>query len=166
MITVNDIYKEIARVLKVTFPMSKVYRDTIESLVVPAFNIQLVVYNTVGFSEKVINRKAKLDIVYLSESNTRESLEAAEKLTSLFMPSFKIKDRHITMNESPEVKIIDKDLHYLVTFDFFDTFEKIIVNDDGTITVVDTGKPEVDWESGKTLELMERLFVDGEEQIE
>ena len=166
MITVNDIYAEISRVLKIVFPGAKVYRDAIKKLTVPSFNVQLVVYNTIGFSDKILNRKVKLDIVYLAETDTKESLEVADKLTSLFMPSFKVKDMHIAMNESPEVKIVDNDLHYLVTFDFFDTFERIVANEDGTITVVETGDETKDPESGKVLEVMERLFIDGEEQIE
>lgn len=131
MISVQDIYEEIARVLRAIFPnLKRVYQERIQNLDTPAMTIELVSYRTPQFSQNIINKKLDLDIIYFSKGNgQREALEVLDMLTSAFSMGLKVKDRFLHVMDTPEYKLVDQDLHFLITFDYQDKLEMIYVTD-------------------------------------
>lgn len=141
MISVQDIYEEIARVLRAIFPnLKRVYQERIEHLETPAMTIELISYRTPQFSQNIINKKVDLDIIYFSKSNGhREALEVLDMLTSVFSMGLKvskrdeegkaINTRFLHSLGSPEYKLVDQDLHFLITFDYQDPLEMVYVTD-------------------------------------
>lgn len=131
MISVQDIYEEIARVLRAIFPnLKRVYQERIQNLDTPAMTIELISYKTPQFSQNIINKKLDLDIIYFSKSNgQREALEVLDMLTSTFSMGLKVKDRFLHVMDTPEYKLVDQDLHFLITFDYQDKLEMIYVTD-------------------------------------
>lgn len=131
MISVQDIYEEIARVLRAIFPnLKRVYQERIQNLDTPAMSIELISYKTPQFSQNIINKKVDLDIIYFSKSNgQREALEVLDMLTSAFSMGLKVKDRFLHVMDTPEYKLVDQDLHFLLTFDYQDTLEVVYVTD-------------------------------------
>ena len=140
-ISVQDIYIEIARVLRAIFPnLKRVYQERIEHLETPAMSIELISYRTPQFSENIINKKVDLDIIYFSKSNGhREALEVLDMLTSAFSMGLKvskrdekgkaINTRFLHTLASPEYKLVDQDLHFLITFDYQDPLEMVYVTE-------------------------------------
>lgn len=130
MISVQDIYEEIARVLRAIFPnLKRVYQERIQNLDTPAMTIELISYKTPQFSQNIINKKVDLDIIYFSKSNgQREALEVLDMLTSAFSMGLKVKDRFLHVIDTPEYKLVDQDLHFLLTFDYQDPLEIIYVS--------------------------------------
>lgn len=131
MISVQDIYEEIARVLRAIFPnLKRVYQERIQSLDTPAMTIELISYKTPQFSQNIINKKLDLDIIYFSKGNgQREALEVLDMLTSAFSMGLKVKDRFLHVIDTPEYKLVDQDLHFLITFDYQDELEMVYVAD-------------------------------------
>lgn len=131
MISVQDIYEEIARVLRAIFPnLKRVYQERIQSLDTPAMSIELISYKTPQFSQNIINKKVDLDIIYFSKSNgQREALEVLDMLTSAFSMGLKVKDRFLHVIDTPEYKLVDQDLHFLITFDYQDPLEMVYVTE-------------------------------------
>lgn len=131
MISVQDIYEEIARVLRAIFPnLKRVYQERIQNLDTSAMTIELVSYRTPQFSQNIINKKLDLDIIYFSKSNgQREALEVLDMLTSAFSMGLKVKDRFLHVMDTPEYKLVDQDLHFLITFDYQDKLEMIYVSE-------------------------------------
>ena len=141
IISVQDIYMEIARVLRAIFPnLKRVYQERIEHLETPAMSIELISYRTPQFSENIINKKVDLDIIYFSKSNGhREALEVLDMLTSAFSMGLKvskrdekgkaINTRFLHTLASPEYKLVDQDLHFLITFDYQDPLEMVYVTE-------------------------------------
>ena len=131
MISVQDIYEEIARVLRAIFPnLKRVYQERIQNLDTPAMSIELISYKTPQFSQNIINKKVDLDIIYFSKSNgQREALEVLDMLTSAFSMGLKVKDRFLHVIDTPEYKLVDQDLHFLLTFDYQDELQMIYVTD-------------------------------------
>ena len=129
MISVQDIYNEIARVLRAIFPnLKRVYQERIQNLDTPAMSIELISYRTPQFSQNIINKKLDLDIIYFSKSNgQREALEVLDMLTSAFSMGLKVKNRFLHAIDTPEYKLVDQDLHFLLTFDYQDSLEMIYV---------------------------------------
>ena len=131
MISVQDIYEEIARVLRSIFPnLKRVYQERIQNLDTPAMTIELISYKTPQFSQNIINKKVDLDIIYFSKSNChREALEVLDMLTSAFSMGLKVKDRFLHAIDTPEYKLVDQDLHFLITFDYQDPLEVVYVTE-------------------------------------
>nr|DAU82951.1 MAG TPA: tail completion protein [Caudoviricetes sp.] len=131
MVSVQDIYEEIARVLRAIFPnLKRVYQERIQNLDTPAMSIELISYRTPQFSQNIINKKVDLDIIYFSKSNgQREALEVLDMLTSAFSMGLTVKDRFLHVMDTPEYKLVDQDLHFLLTFDYQDTLEVVYVTD-------------------------------------
>ena len=131
MVSVQDIYEEIARVLRAIFPnLKRVYQERIQNLDTPAMTIELISYKTPQFSQNIINKKVDLDIIYFSKSNgQREALEVLDMLTSAFSMGLTVKDRFLHVMDTPEYKLVDQDLHFLLTFDYQDTLEVVYVTD-------------------------------------
>ena len=141
MISVQDIYEEIARVLRAIFPnLKRVYQERIKTIDTPAMSVELISYKTPQFSEKIINKKVDLDIIYFSSSNGhKEALEVLDLLTSAFSMGLKVskKDkegrivnsRFVHVLDTPEHKLIDQDLHFLISFEYQDPLEVIYVTE-------------------------------------
>lgn len=131
MISVQDIYEEIARVLRAIFPnLKRVYQERIKTIDTPAMSVELISYKTPQFSEKIINKKVDLDIIYFSNSNGhKEALEVLDLLTSAFSMGLKVKDRFLHVMDTPEYKLVDQDLHFLITFDYQDSLEVVYVTE-------------------------------------
>lgn len=130
MVSVQDIYEEIARVLRAIFPnLKRVYQERIQNLDTPAMTIELISYKTPQFSQNIINKKVDLDIIYFSKSNgQREALEVLDMLTSAFSMGLTVKDRFLHVMDTPEYKLVDQDLHFLLTFDYQDELQMIYVS--------------------------------------
>ena len=139
MINLQDIYEEIARVLRAIFPnIKRVYQERIEHLETPAMSVELISYKTPQFSQDIINKKVDLDIIYFSKGNGhREALEVLDMLTSVFSMGLKvskrdeegkaISTRFLHTLASPEYKLVDQDLHFLLTFDYQDSLDVVYV---------------------------------------
>lgn len=140
-ISVQDIYNEVARVLRALFPnLKRVYQERIKAIDTPAMSVELISYKTPQFSEKIINKKVDLDIIYFSSSNGhKEALEVLDLLTSAFSMGLKVSkrdnegrivnNRFVHVLDTPEHKLIDQDLHFLISFEYQDPLEVIYVTE-------------------------------------
>lgn len=142
-ISVQDIFFEVARVLKGLYPNSRVHQERIADLKTPAFSIELVQYSTPIFSQAIINKRVDLDIIYYSKNDTiAEALEVQDLLTSAFSMGLMVYERdrsgEIVRNgdeiaykrfihclRPPEHTLVDQDLHFMVTFEFADNFAPV-----------------------------------------
>ena len=168
MISVQDIYNEIARVLRAIFPnLKRVYQERIQNLDTPAMSIELISYKTPQFSQNIINKKVDLDIIYFSKSNGhREALEVLDMLTSAFSMGLKvskrdeegkaINTRFLHSLGSPEYKLVDQDLHFLITFDYQDPLEMVYVTDE----MVYVTEPDDENPYGKPVSLEDSTIED------
>lgn len=131
MISVQDIYNEVARVLRALFPnLKRVYQERIKTIDTPAMSVELISYKTPQFSGKIINKKVDLDIIYFSSSNGhKEALEVLDLLTSAFSMGLKVNNRFVHVLDTPEHKLIDQDLHFLISFEYQDPLEVIYVTE-------------------------------------
>lgn len=141
MISVQDIYNEVARVLRALFPnLKRVYQERIKTIDTPAMSVELISYKTPQFSGKIINKKVDLDIIYFSSSNGhKEALEVLDLLTSAFSMGLKVSkrddegrivnSRFVHVLDTPEHKLIDQDLHFLISFEYQDPLEVIYVTE-------------------------------------
>lgn len=130
-ISVQDIYNEVARVLRALFPnLKRVYQERIKAIDTPAMSVELISYKTPQFSEKIINKKVDLDIIYFSSNNGhKEALEVLDLLTSAFSMGLKVNNRFVHVLDTPEHKLIDQDLHFLISFEYQDPLEVIYVTE-------------------------------------
>lgn len=147
-IKVQDIYFELGRVLKAIFPYGElsVYEERIANLAVPAMTIELVEYSTPQHSQNIINKRLDLDIIYYSESDTVfEALKMVDPLMGAFSMGLKVYSRDGDGNilrddkgkivysrflhclKAPDYTLVDQDLHFMVTFDWADSFSPTYV---------------------------------------
>ena len=147
-IKVQDIFYEIARVLEAIYPTKdlKVHRERIKDLKTPAMSIELIQYSTPQYSQKIINKRLDLDMIYYSDTDTvREALSMVNPLMSAFSMGLKVyardedgniqRDEHGKIKYSrfihclrpPEHTLVDQDLHFMVTFEWADSFTPVYV---------------------------------------
>lgn len=165
-ISVQDIFIEIARVLKVVFPnLKRVYQERIKTLDTPSVSIELVNYSTPLFSRSIINKRVDLDIIYFSKTDTiAEALGMLDKLTSAFSMGLKVYERNtdgdVKLDESgkpaysrfihvfnpPEHNFVDQDLHFAITFEFAEAFNPTYITLDKWKDITDEAGNIIDSE--------------------
>lgn len=143
MIAITDVFTSVNDTIRAIFPTAKVHKERINKLETPSLSVQLISYRTPQHSKTIINKKIDLDIIYFSKENTVfEALEAMEKLMSAFSMGIFVRKysdgelvdkRFIHSLKTPEYKLVDNDLHFLISFDFADEFKRVFLNDDGKI---------------------------------
>lgn len=147
-IKVQDIFYDIARVLKAIYPNKKlkVHQERIADLKTPAMSIELVQYSTPQFSQSIINKRVDLDIIYYAESDTvQEALTMVSPLMSAFSMGLTVYSRDLDGNierldggeiaykrfihclRPPEYSLVDQDLHFMVTFEWADSYRPVYV---------------------------------------
>ena len=147
-IKVQDIFYEIARVLKAIYPNKKlkVHQERIADLKTPAMSIELVQYSTPQFSQSIINKRVDLDIIYYAESDTvHEALTMVSPLMSAFSMGLTVYSRDLDGNierldageiankrfihclRPPEYTLVDQDLHFMVTLEWADSYRPVYV---------------------------------------
>lgn len=184
-IRLQDVFYEIARVLKALYPNGelKVYQERIADLKTPSMSIELVQFSSPQFSQSVINKRVDLDIVYFSESDTVfEALAMVEPLMGAFSMGLTVYERDdegelvreedgslaykrfIHCLRAPEYTLVDQDLHFMVSFEFADSFVPLYVTlDEAMVDGQRAGKRPIvtAYNTGKeTLENKEILFED------
>lgn len=139
MVSVNDIQLKIANDLKIIFPnIKRVYRERIRKLKTPSLSIELVFYNASSITPKLNEKLITLDLIYYAESNSiEEGLKVMEKFNNWLSLGLPVKDRFIKVFEEPKFEFVEQDLHYLITFRYFDELNPILVTDDGHIADFD-----------------------------
>lgn len=177
MIELMDVLNALEKSFRVLFPnVKRVHLERIQSIKEPAISVELITYSTPIVSENIIEKQIDLDIIYFSENNkVREGIAFADRLKDLLGLGLKVKDRFIKIAEPPEIKLIEQDLHFLVTFEFADEYRpvtveggKVIEISQGTtdITNAENEKevyPEDDIEIHKDkLEFMENIYMNYE----
>lgn len=132
MITILDVYKSINDTLRKVFK-TKIHIDDINRLSTPAFYITFVSTENRLMGRRQVEKDILIDIAYYAKSESIvESLGIKEKLDSIFLPFFRIKDRYLTA-EYVEAKYVDEDLHFMINFRFYDNVEHIHAEDDDTV---------------------------------
>jgi hypothetical protein len=140
MIAITDVFASVNDTIRAIFPTANVYKERINKLETPSLSVQLISYRTPQHSKTIINKKIDLDIIYFSKENTVfEALEAMEKLMSAFSMGIFVRKysggelidkRFIHSLKTPEYKLVDNDLHFLISFDFADEFKGVFLTDD------------------------------------
>lgn len=174
MIELMDVLDALEQSFRVLFPnVKRVHLERIRANEEPSISVELITYSTPIVSENIIEKQIDLDIIYFSENNkVREGIAFAERLKDLLGLGLKVKDRFIKIAEPPEIKLIEQDLHFLVTFEFADDYRPVTVEDgkvveinQGTTDITNTENekevyPDGDIEVHKDkLELMENLYM-------
>ncbi len=141
MIKVIDMLTEINRVIRAGFPNAKrVYLERIKALETPCLSIEIVNISHDLFNQYISVKTVTLDIIYISSSNSvYEALEAKEKLEALFCHNLKIGDRYPRVTEI-ETTLVDQDLHFNITYEFYDVAEHYYVGANNNIIKYDINK--------------------------
>lgn len=165
-IKIQDVFYEIARVLQAIYPTKelKVYQERIKDLKTPAMSIELIQYSTPQHSQNIINKRVDLDIIYFSESDTvAEALSMVGLLMGVFSMGLTVYSRDIDGNierpdsgeiaykrfihclRPPEYSLVDQDLHFMVTFEWADSYKPIYVHlDDENVSEYNTADETLD----------------------
>lgn len=132
---------EINRVVRAGFPNAKrVYLERIKALETPSLSIEIVNISHDLFNQYISVKTVALDIIYISSSNSvYEALEAKEKLEALFCHNLKIGDRYPRVIEI-ETTLVDQDLHFNITYEFYDATENYYAGAKNNIIKYDINK--------------------------
>lgn len=150
MIDLLDVYIAINHTLKATFKDIRVYKERVKKsgldrdrLDTNLLTIEPIRFKTSPHSRYIINKSLDFDIIYMSKDNkVIEALQVADKLMGAFSMGLSVKayrdgvmvdKRHLHCLQSPEYKLVDQDLHFLVKFDFADGYHGQYLGDDGEI---------------------------------
>lgn len=140
MITIQDVLVSVRKTLQGLFPGVRVYKERIKNLETPSFSVEIVRLATEQESKAVINKKIDLDIIYFSSENrVDEALSVYGSLMRAFSMGIYARDfkggemvdkRFIHCLKTPEYKLVDQDLHFLITFDYADEYNPYFLADD------------------------------------
>ena len=133
MISVRDVFSSVNDTLRSLFPEARIYKERIRKLNTPSLSVELVSFTSPQHSKHIINKKIDLDIIYFSNSNeVGEALSVCDRLMSAFSMGIYVRKygkdgeildkRFIHSLQSPEYKLVDQDLHFMVKFEFADEF--------------------------------------------
>ena len=116
------------------------YLERIKALETPCLSIEIVNISHDLFNQYISVKTVALDIIYISSSNlVYEALEAKEKLEALFCHNLKIGDRYPRVTEI-ETTLVDQDLHFNITYEFYDVAEHYYVGANNNIIKYDINK--------------------------
>lgn len=141
MIKLTDIFRAVNETLLASFDNIEVYKERINKQKRPDMSVEIISFTTSPHSRYIINKSIDLDIIYFSKNNSvGEALVMADKLMSAFSMGLSVRvydkngamvdKRHLHCLKSPEYKLVDQDLHFLVRFDFADEFKPAYLADD------------------------------------
>ena len=132
MISTREFLNELARTIKVGFPSFKqVNLERIDKISYPALSVEIVDRRTSNVDPYRSYKSFTLDLIYWNGSNKiSPSLEVMDRLEALFSLGLHVKDRFIKVEEPPEMKFVDQDLHCLLTFGWYDS-AKILIATEG-----------------------------------
>lgn len=135
MVSINDIQEKIARDLKIIFPnIKRVSRESIRELETPCLSIQLVFYNAPVIHSRQVLKTVEMDLIYYAKSDKKsEGYSVMDRFNSWLALGLPVKDRFIKTAEEPTFSFVDNDLHYLITFQYFDDYAGIFVTDNNHI---------------------------------
>lgn len=140
MIKLTDIFRAVNETLLASFEGIEVYKERINKHKRPDMSVEMISFTTSPHSRYIINKSIDLDIIYFSKGNTvGEALKIADRLMSAFSMGLTVRvydegklvdKRTLHCLKSPEYKLVDQDLHFLVRFDFADELEPYYLADD------------------------------------
>ena len=132
MISTREFLNELARTIKVGFPSFKqVNLERIDKISYPALSVEIVDRRTSNVDPYRSYKSLTLDLIYWNGSNKiSPSLDVMDRLEALFSLGLHVKDRFIKVEEPPEMKFVDQDLHCLLTFGWYDS-AKILMATEG-----------------------------------
>lgn len=141
MIKLTDVFAAVNETLLASFDKIEVFKERIQKQKRPDMSVELISFTTSPHSRFIINKSLDLDIIYFSKSNSvGEALRVADKLMGAFSMGLTtrvydkdgvlIDKRTLHCLKSPEYKLVDQDLHFLVRFDFADELEPYYLADD------------------------------------
>lgn len=147
MIKLTDIFRAINETLLASFEDIRAYKERIHKQKRPDMSVEIISFTTSPHSRYIINKSIDLDIIYFSKNNTvEEALKIADRLMSAFSMGLTVRvydekklvdKRTLHCLKSPEYKLVDQDLHFLVRFDFADELEPCYLADDMDMTPYD-----------------------------
>lgn len=141
MIKFTDIFAAVNEVLLASFDNIEVYKERIYKQKRPDMSVEVISFTTGNASRFIVNKSVDLDIIYFSKDNSvGKALVVADRLMSAFSMGLTVRvcdaegklidKRTLHCLKSPEYKLVDQDLHFLVRFDFADEFEPCYLSDD------------------------------------
>lgn len=140
MIKLTDIFRAVNETLLASFEDIRAYKERIHKQKRPDMSVEIISFTTSPHSRYIINKSIDLDIIYFSKNNTvGEALKIADRLMSAFSMGLTVRvydekklvdKRTLHCLKSPEYKLVDQDLHFLVRFDFADELEPYYLADD------------------------------------
>lgn len=140
MIKLTDIFRAVNETLLASFEDIRAYKERINKQKRPDMSVEIISFTTSPHSRYIINKSIDLDIIYFSKNNTvGEALKIADRLMSAFSMGLTVRvydekklvdKRTLHCLKSPEYKLVDQDLHFLVRFDFADELEPYYLADD------------------------------------
>ncbi len=157
---VSEIFETIGKTLGKEFPKISRHAERVKTLKPPAFSLELVDYDVSTYEEKTVFKSLTLDLIYYSPKNTvMEGVEMIDRLTALFLPAFAVGERWLKP-KLEEARMVDQDLHFILTFPFYDGMEHVVFYEDAETK---RGEPDLATTNVRNvvrdIGLMKELFV-------
>src|SRR5699024_6072652 len=100
----------------------------------PCLSIQLVFYNAPVIHSRQVLKTIEMDLIYYTKYNKKsEGYSVMDRFNSWLGLGLPVKDRFIKTAEEPTFSFVYNDLHYLITFQYFDDYAGMFVTDNDHI---------------------------------
>lgn len=130
-----DVMDVLRQTIQAAMPGAKrAYFERLDKANLPALSFELISYSSPQVDSQRVRRSLDLDVVYLSRSNTvGEALEVMGMLGDILPFGLPVKDRFIYPAEGPEMRLVDQDLHMLITYEWLDLGAPVVITESGKL---------------------------------
>lgn len=140
-----DVMDVLRKTIQAGLPGAKrAYFERIDKATLPAISVEIVRYTSPQIDSERVRRTLALDVIYLSQKNTvSEALGVMEVLGAILPFGLPVKDRYVYLAEGPEMRLVDQDLHMLITYRWIDYGDPVALTETGKLGRVDEGETSI-----------------------